>query len=355
MKRYLIFGVYVVSSLLILSITVIAAYYWYPAKINYQIKKTFRISTGGGAASIYLGILIPQSGPYQTVKDLDIVWNGDRETDSLAYVDAVKLWDQITANQELETIVEYDVLLTQGLIAWKAPVEDHHLLSQIGIESDHPEIQQAADQISPDSGHKNPSKIFKFTSDHLEYSESGCEKTNVSALEAFKTGAGACIGYSRLMVALCRASGIPAKMIIGSILPDPLLPFQEIISSATPGGGHAWVEYYYQDYWYMADPSRVQKYTLLSLFNHLDGRHLSFGEFDQFTAAKRDLENWATQKNFVLDDELTYIFTASSDQVKIAPETNIIKTWDERWLNTLLALAIVTYLLCRIRDRLMMI
>ena len=33
-------------------------------------------------------------------------------------------------------------------------------------------------------------------------------------------------------------------------------------------------------------------------------------------------------------------------------ETSIRKTWDGRWLNTLLSLAVVSFLICTIRDRL---
>jgi hypothetical protein len=91
-------------------------------------------------------------------------------------------------------------------------------------------------------------------------------------------------------------------------------------------------------------------YATLLAFNRNDGRHLSFGEFDQFTAAKRELINWATKRAFPIDATLTYIFAADSDQATISSETSIRKTWDGRWVNTLLALTVVTYLLCKIRD-----
>jgi transglutaminase-like putative cysteine protease len=352
MKSYIIFGVCSIIILVILTITVIVAFFWFPAKIHYRINLSFLVTMNGETTDIYLGILVPKNGPYQTVKNLNIVWNGNQVMNALAYVDTIKLWDRISGKHDLESVVEYDVALTQGKTSWEAPVEYHLLLPQIGIESDHAEIKQIVNQIAVDTAYQNPYEIFKFTSNHLDYSETGCEQSNVSALEAYRSGIGSCIGYSRLMVAICRASGIPAKMIIGNVLPDLFFPFPRVVSSSIPGGGHAWVEYYYDDNWYMADPSWAHNYPPLSLFNRNDGHHLSFGEFYQFTAVRRDLADWATQTASPLDEGLTHIFTSSSEQIRITSETSIRKTWDGRWINTILSLAVVTYLLCMIRDRL---
>ncbi len=350
MKRYIISGVILIILLVILSITVLVAYSWLPAKIHYEIKKTFLISQDGDEANIYLGIIVPKSGPYQTVQNLNIVWYGNQERNALAYADTIRLWDQIIGDGDLQAVVEYDIILPQGQVSWEAPIERQHLLPQAGIESNHPKIKQTAHEITGRSGRNGAFEIYRFTSGHIAYPDDDCQETDVSALEAYRTGIGACIGYSRLMIALCRASGIPAKMIIGTILPDILFSLPQVISSGTPGGGHAWVEYYSQDKWYLADPSLGTGYATLLAFNRNDGRHLSFGEFDQFTAAKRELINWATKQAFPIDTSLTYIFAADSDQATISSETSIRKTWDGRWVNTLLALTVVTYLLCKIRD-----
>lgn len=348
---YLFGGGSLIVIIAILSITVFAAYKWLPAKVHYHITKTFQFSQETGGANIYLGLILPKSGPNQSVNNLLVQWDGSQEKRSLAYIDTLKLWDQIPGEGERAAIVEYDIILPQGEASWQAPVEKHHLLPQEGIESDHSEIKKTISWLTDGSEVDDAFKIFRFTIDHLEYTADGCEETNISALEAYRTGMGACIGYSRLMVALCRASGIPARMIIGTILPDILFSLPQVISSGTPGGGHAWVEYNSQDKWYMADPSWGTGYSARLAFNRNDGRHLSFGEFDQFTAAKRDLIIWSTQQASPIDDTLTYVFAADSDQAAISSETTVRKTWDGRWLNTLVALAVVTFLLCMIRDR----
>jgi hypothetical protein len=350
--RYLFIGVSLTVVLAVLSITVLGVYFWLPATIHYQISEKYQISLKEGNTSIYLGIILPKNGPYQTVNNIRAAWDGEQEKNSYPYVDMLKLSNYGNGEQELQAIVMYDVILPQGNASWQAPVEKFQILPQVGIESDHPEIEQAALGLADDLERVDAFRIYRFTSNHLSFEEGRCEETNVSALEAYRSKISACIGYSRLMVALCRASGIPAKMIIGVFLPDIFFPLTQISSTGISAGGHAWVEYSSQNTWKMADPSWGKGYLTLLEFNRNDGHHLSYGEFDQFTAAKRDLINWATKQAFPLDSTLTYIFAADSDQATISSETSIRKTWDGRWFNTLLALAVVTFLLSKIRDRL---
>ena len=350
--RYLFAGVSLTIILAILSITVLGAFFWLPASIHYQISEKYQISLKEGDISIYLGVLLPKNGPYQTFKNINVIWNGEQERNSYPYVDSLLLSNYGNGKRELQAILEYDVTLPQGNISWQAPVEEYQLFPQDGIESDNPEIAQAALRLADEIERANAFSIYKFTSNHLSFEEGKCEQTNVSALEAFRSKMGACIGYSRLMVALCRASGIPAKMIVGVFLPDIIFPLTQISSAGISDRGHAWVEYSSQTGWKMADPTWGKGYLTSLEFNRNDGQHLSYGEFDQFTAAKRDLNYWATKRAFLLDSTLTHIFAADSDHATISLETSIRKTWDGRWLNTLLSLAVVSFLICTIRDRL---
>ncbi|UCD97564.1 MAG: transglutaminase domain-containing protein [Chloroflexota bacterium] len=350
MKRILAIGLVVILVLTILSTTAYFAYTWLPAKIHYHVTKSFLISQSADSAQVYLGILIPRSGPYQTVDDLNIGWDGQQERKSLPNVDSLKLWSQIGEGKSLEANIGYDIILPQGAVSWNAPIEKFQLLPQAGIESDHPEIREIAGDLSTSSEKNRVYRIYRFTCDHLDYSQENCEETNVSAIEALQSGLGACIGYSRLMVALCRAAGIPAQMIIGSVLPDIFLSLPQTLSTGIPGGGHAWVEYSSEGKWYLVDPSWGEDLTPTVAFNRNDGRHLSFGEFEQFTNAKEDLNHWATDQAQPLDNALSYIFAARGGETKITPTTIIKKTWDGRWINTLLCLGIVTILLCKIRD-----
>ena len=348
--QYLIIGVNLIIILALLSITAVGAYTLLPAKINYHITKTFNISQDIGDAKIYLGLVLPKSGPYQSVNNLSIKWDGNQVSDSRAYVDLLKLSSQIIAESNKMALVNYDITLTQGKTSWQAPIEEIYLLPEEGIESNHEDIKQAASRITSNSNGNPAINIFRFISSYLDYSEYGCEKTNVSALEAFHTKVSACIGYSRLMVALCRSSGIPAKMIIGTILPDVLFSLPQVVASGVPGSGHAWVEFNSQNSWHFADPSWGHGYAGILAFDRNNGRHLSLGEFNLFISSKDELYNWATNDASLKDIQLTSVFASNSDQTELSSETTIRKTWDQRWLNVILALAAVAFGLSKLRD-----
>jgi transglutaminase-like putative cysteine protease len=351
-SQYLVAAATLFICLLLLSITAIGAYTILPAKVNYHITKTFTITQQVGEAQIYLGLLLPRSGAYQVVEDVAVRWDGRQETSSRAYVDLLKLSAEMPLESEKLAAVEYDIVLRQGAASWQAPVDRNDLLPQIGIESDHEDIQQTARWITSEPNNNPAYEIYQFTSNYLEYSETGCEDTNLSALEAFRTRTGACIGYSRLMVALCRAAGIPAKMIIGTIVPDGFFSLPQVGASSIPGSGHAWVEYNSRNSWHLADPSCGPIYPDLLAFNRSDGQHLSFGDFDRFIVSKDELYDWATEYASPKDIQLTSVFASNSEQTEITSETTIRKTWDQRWLNVILALFIVVLVLSKLRDRL---
>lgn len=339
--------------ILLLSVTAFGSYTLLPAKVHYHVSKIFLISQEIDNAQVFLGLLLPTTGSYQAVNNVSVQWEGKQETSSRAYVDVLKLWDTLPGKSEKMAVVEYDVNLPQGPVSWRSPVDRFDLLPQEGIESTNADIKKTADSISNDADHNSVYRIFKFTSNYLDYSEIGCEDTNISALEAFHTKVGACIAYSRLMVALCRASEIPAKMIIGTLMPDILYSLPQTVTTGTPGSGHAWVEYGAQDSWHLADPSSNRGLFAFLAFNRNDGRHLSFGDFGHFTESKNEILNWATEHAQPKDIQLTSVFASSSEKTTLTTETTIKKTWDQRWLNVILALGGVAFVLCKIRDRIL--
>jgi hypothetical protein len=351
-SQYLFAAATLFICILVLSITALGAYTILPAKVNYHIAKTFSITQHVGEAQIYLGLLLPRSGPYQVVEDVAVRWDGSQETSSRAYVDLLKLSAEIPRESEKLAVIEYNLALRQGGTSWQAPVDRNDLLAQVGIESDNEDIQQAATWITSETRNDPAYEIFQFTSNYLEYSETGCDDTNLSALEAFRTRTGACIGYSRLMVALCRAAGIPAKMIIGTIVPDGFFSLPQISTSSIPGSGHAWVEYNSRNRWHLADPSCGPFYPDLLAFNRSDGQHLSFGDFDRFLVSKDELYDWATKNASPKDIQLTSVFASNSENTEITSETTIRKTWDQRWLNVIIALVVAVLVLSKLRNRL---
>lgn len=329
----------------ILIITIPAAYLWLPANVKYHIVEKHTISIPEDRARVNIGFILPKSGSYQTVNNPRIEWGGEQEWISYAHLDAGKLWAELEENHPQQMIIEYDVTLQQGITAWKSPVDQKFTLPQTGIESDHNAIINRAQGLLND-----PYRIYQFTSRHLVFTEEDCGETNTSALEAYRLATGSCLGYSRLMVALCRAAGIPARMIIGTVLPDDYYPMSHRGTADSPGIGHAWIEYYAQGNWHTADPSWGQGYLDFLEYNHSDGLHLSYGEYDDFHKVREGLFHWATRQSFINLDELTYIIASSKDSISVNTEIAINKKWDGRWINTLLVFAIVTFLLCKFRD-----
>ena len=351
--QYLISAATIIICLLLLSISTLAPYILLPAKVNYHVSKTFVINQPLEEARIYLGLLLPRSGPYQIVDNLSVQWDSEQDISPQAYLDLLKLSSAIAPGDEQVAVVQYDIVLWQGSAAWKAPVDKTDLQPQVGIESNNANIEQAAREITAGTSDNQAYQIFKFASDHLEYSETGCEDTNISALEAFQSQIGACVAYSRLMVALCRASDIPAKMIIGTILPDVFFSLPQVGMSSIPGSGHAWVEFNSQNSWYLADPSCGQTFPHWLNFKRNDGRHLSLGDYDRFVASKEELVGWATKNATLKDTQLTSVFASNSIKTEITSETKIRKTWDQRWLNVIIVLIIVVFILSRLRDRIL--
>ena len=122
-----------------------------------------------------------------------------------------------------EAIIRYDVILPNGKINWESPVEAFQLGPQRAIESDHPLIKEQVSIITTGSTLKDVFRIFAYTSDHLIYSMGGRNCRSSSALTAFLTHTGVCGEFARLMVAFSRASGVPAQVISGIVLPDLLI------------------------------------------------------------------------------------------------------------------------------------
>ena len=117
------------------------------------------------------------------------------------------------------------------------------------IESKHPEIRAAAQRAA--AGEENPYRralnIFRFVGKHVNYKKMPTR----GALYALKNRQGDCAEFSRLFVALCRASGIPARLIRGYSHYDP-----QKNRKKPDAERHAWAEFLIPNYgWLPADPT----------------------------------------------------------------------------------------------------
>ena len=85
-------------------------------------------------------------------------------------------------------------------------------------------------------------KIYDFVNLHIKY-DTDPRFANKGALSGFITGRGVCDEYATLFTALCRAAGIPSRVVEGYWLEDKV---KENQWTDVSDKRHAWSEFYLQ-------------------------------------------------------------------------------------------------------------
>ncbi len=127
------------------------------------------------------------------------------------------------------------------------------------IESNHTLIASTAENVvgEEENPHEMALRIYDFVVDSLTYEAQPKER---GALWALQNRRGDCSEYSYLFVALCRAVGIPSRVVTGFAFSS----YSESLSD-----GHMWTEYYLQNYgWIPTDLS-------WNLLDEIDNRHFA--------------------------------------------------------------------------------
>ena len=127
-----------------------------------------------------------------------------------------------------------------------ASPSDGYLASEALIESDHADIQEMAEKLKAKSGRETAHNIFDWIVEHIRYA--GYVKKNRGALYALRHRNGDCTEFATLFVALCRASGIPARYVGGFVSSkSAVLNLRDY---------HNWAEFYHEGHWHLVDPQR---------------------------------------------------------------------------------------------------
>jgi len=141
------------------------------------------------------------------------------------------------------------------------------------VQSDAGQIVQLAGELTAGAvtEHQAVSAILSHVADAIVYQYS---PKQYDALYGLATGSGNCQNFAHLAVALLRASGIPARVVIGQALKDNWkMPMDKQGSFLVQGMGeglHAWIEVYYPDLgWLPCDPQQSRFFT--------STRHIKFG------------------------------------------------------------------------------
>ncbi|MEQ8199998.1 MAG: transglutaminase-like domain-containing protein [Syntrophomonadaceae bacterium] len=125
------------------------------------------------------------------------------------------------------------------------------------IECADPRIQAVALRINPNGDIDDlgvAQKAFEFTRSTLTYN-SYSPSANQGALAGLQAGSGCCEEYASLFVAVCRASGIPARIVNGYANDRDELAEDETLINMT-GRRHQWAEFYLDGKgWIPVDPT----------------------------------------------------------------------------------------------------
>jgi transglutaminase-like putative cysteine protease len=97
-------------------------------------------------------------------------------------------------------------------------------------------------------GYERVETIRKWVKDRLRF-QIGSSNPQTSALETYQCSSGVCRDFAHLMITLCRALNIPARLATGiDYGADP---------SLGPTDFHCYVEAYLGDRWYLFDPTGI--------------------------------------------------------------------------------------------------
>ena len=169
----------------------------------------------------------------------------------------------------------------------KQYVEPAYLNPALKIESDHPEIKAKAREAT--DGLTNvldkARALFEFTIRHMSYDLDSASR-NSGALSALHNGSGVCEDYAALFVALCRAEGIPARLVNGYTDPRGRGDVWNVAYGETfplTGFRHSWAEFYLEGLgWLPADPTLDKRNREFMYFAALpQTSHLAQNYFDQ--------------------------------------------------------------------------
>jgi transglutaminase-like putative cysteine protease len=335
----------------------IGALYGLPAKARYRVIEQYQFVAAAESGDVALGVLVPQSGPYQDVSVIDVGWSGARAREWAPNLEILMLSGSLPTGATETATVSYEVVLPQGRTLWDAPVDALHLSPQEKVESDAAPIAQLAAFLSEHNAatRRDVFAIYSFVAGYLAWPTEDRINVSPTALDALFSGVGGCEDFANLMVALCRATGAPAQVISGLYFPETLLPFVVYTSTWNhPAGAHAWVEFNTEAGWEMADPSHASAFMPLRwrAFGQNDGRHLSYGEAHAELDVFAQMQAWAMQQGKMvaaMSAPLKFVATATAAGVNVTPTITVQKLWDGVWLNVFLVF-VVTVVLIRLLE-----
>ena len=222
----------------------------------YDVQETLCLNNAGPGVVERLEVqvaLLQDLEPYQDVLSVTITPN-DYEivTDGLGNRYALFEFRNVRRGERIEILSQYQVksnAISFSLSDCRSGVLPANVKRYLEpsplIESDDATIRTLADRLS--KGKTNPCDILRSIYDYvrteIEYVANTAD--DKGALWALQNGKGDCTEFSCLLVALCRAAGVPARWVLGITYADNP---EDLI--------HSWAEVYLQGIgWVSVDPT----------------------------------------------------------------------------------------------------
>jgi hypothetical protein len=279
-------------------------------------------------------VILPTTGPYQQICNQAVTWHARIREESAA--DGSVLWLSGKATKgRTEAVIEYDVTLATRKPHPSGIPSPRDLSPAEGIESDHPALVAEARRLAAGTSRDDLYRIYAFIGRHVGPPPPGPRQESWTALETYRKGEGVCGERARLMVALCRAAGIPTRQAVGLTVVKPVIP--GTCARATwnhPGISHGWVECYVAGQWEPFDPSLsgVWGMTLAMFASH--GPLLYFGRPSQlaedYARMRAEAASWADPDGTIegaMSSPLRFVAAAKDTKCRVTPAVEVRRLW----------------------------
>lgn len=173
-------------------------------------------------------------------------------------------------------------------------IKDKYLENNEKYQLNHPAIQKVVKKVNnqTDNPYWVARKLYDYLIDNMYYEMVGGWNTAPTVLER---GNGSCSEYSFVYIALCRASGIPARYVGSVVVRGDAVAMDDVF--------HRWVEIYLPNYgWIPVDPSGGDQdwpSSQADYFGHLANRFLittqSGGNSETMGWTYNSNENYVTE------------------------------------------------------------
>ncbi|HAK89021.1 MAG TPA: transglutaminase [Nitrospiraceae bacterium] len=184
----------------------------------------------------------------------------------------IAVWNNLDRNVRLtltfETHIksELSAMESKALLPLKSIPQSEavYLRPTAIVQSNSPEITALAKKLTANASaeHEAVTAILNYVADNVKYTYN---PPQFDALYTLKTKSGNCQNFAHLNMALLRAVGIPARIVGGISLKQPLkVPVgnNDYLVQSLGQGGHAWMEIYFPDLgWLSYDPQQSKQFT----------------------------------------------------------------------------------------------